>query len=52
MKTVRTVNISQFGEFVSEHHDLGNKKFRDNFEVQHSLIHTHKSFKAVHAHVN
>ncbi len=35
------VSVSQFGEFVSEHHDHGNKKFRDNFEVQHSLTHTH-----------
>ncbi len=35
------VSVSQFGEFVSKHHDYGNKKFRDNFEVQHSLTHTH-----------
>ncbi len=35
------VSVSQFGEFVSEHHDHGNKKFRDNFEVEHSLTHTH-----------
>ena len=35
------VSVSQFGEFVSEHHNHGNKKFRDNFEVQHSLTHTH-----------
>ncbi len=36
-----SVSVSQFGQFVSEHHDHGNKKFRDNFEVQHSLTHTH-----------
>ena len=36
----RGVSVSQFGEFVSEHHDHGNKKFRDNFEVRHSLTHT------------
>ncbi len=41
VKTLRPVNTSQFGEFVSEHHDHGNKMFRDNFEVQHSLTHTH-----------
>ncbi len=33
LEAIGRVTVSQFGEFVSQHHAHGNKKFRDNFEV-------------------
>ncbi len=33
VEAIRRVSVSQFGEFVSQHHAHRNKQFRDNFEV-------------------
>ncbi len=38
VEAIRRVSVSQFGEFVSQHHAHGNKKFRDNFEVHLLLV--------------
>ncbi len=37
----RGVPVSQFGEFVYQHHAQGNKKFIDKFEVLYVAIVTH-----------
>ena len=37
----RPVPVEEFGTFVSEHHALGNKKFRESYEVSHYNVMRH-----------
>ena len=36
-ETNRPVPVSEFGTFVSEHHALGNRGFRESYEVSHFM---------------